>query len=119
MTTDKPLPLANIKVLELGHIVAGPAASLLLADLGADVIKVERIDGGDQARSMPGAGNSGFFHYNRNKRSLAIDLKSPKGKAALLKLVSKADICLDNYAPGALERMGLGYEDLEIGRAHV
>ncbi|MFM9968855.1 MAG: CaiB/BaiF CoA transferase family protein [Burkholderiales bacterium] len=109
---DRPLPLQNLKVLELGHIVAGPAAALLLADLGADVIKIERIDGGDQARSMPGAGSSGFFHYNRNKRSLAIDLKSAKGKTTLLKLVAKADICLDNYAPGALERLGLGYEDL-------
>ncbi|OGA04758.1 MAG: hypothetical protein A3H35_03685 [Betaproteobacteria bacterium RIFCSPLOWO2_02_FULL_62_17] len=106
------LPLQNLKVLELGHIVAGPAASLILADLGADVIKIERPDGGDQARSMPGAGSSGFFHYNRNKRSLAIDLKSSKGKEALLKLVSTADICLDNYSPGALERLGLGYEDL-------
>ncbi len=106
------LPLQNLKVLELGHIVAGPAASLILADLGADVIKVERPDGGDQARSMPGAGNSAFFHYNRNKRSLAIDLKSAKGKEALLKLVAQSDICLDNYAPGVLERMGLGYEDL-------
>lgn len=106
------LPLQNIKVLELGHIVAGPAASLLLADLGADVIKIERPDGGDQARSMPGAGNSGFFHYNRNKRSLAIDLKSAKGKEILLKLVAKADICLDNYGPGALERLGLGYDEL-------
>ena len=110
--SDRPLPLANLKVLELGHIVAGPAASLLLADLGADVIKIERIDGGDQARSMPGAGSSGFFHYNRNKRSLAIDLKSAKGKEALLKLVAQSDICLDNYAPGVLERMGLGYDDL-------
>ena len=106
------LPLQNLKVLELGHIVAGPAASLLLADLGADVIKVERIDGGDQARSMPGAGSSGFFHYNRNKRSLAIDLKSSKGREILLKLVARADICLDNYAPGALERLDLGYESL-------
>ncbi len=106
------LPLQNLTVLELGHIVAGPAASLLLADLGANVIKVERIDGGDQARSMPGAGSSGFFHYNRNKRSLAIDLKSAKGKEVLLKLVARADICLDNYAPGALERLGLAYEDL-------
>lgn len=111
-TATGRLPLQNIKVLELGHIVAGPAASLILADLGADVVKIERPDGGDQARQMPGTGNSSFYYYNRNKRSLAVDLKSPKGKALILRLVEKADICLDNYAPGALERLGLGYEDL-------
>jgi crotonobetainyl-CoA:carnitine CoA-transferase CaiB-like acyl-CoA transferase len=100
-----------LRVLELGHIVAGPTASLILADLGADVIKVERPDGGDQARRMPGA-SSGFYFFNRNKRSLAIDLKAPEGRAAFMKLVESADVCLDNYAPGALERLGLGYEAL-------
>jgi crotonobetainyl-CoA:carnitine CoA-transferase CaiB-like acyl-CoA transferase len=93
------LPLEGLRVLELGHIVAGPTASLILADLGADVIKVERPDGGDQARRMPGA-SAGFYLFNRNKRSLAIDLKLPAGKAVFLKLASSADICLDNYAPG-------------------
>ena len=86
------LPLQNLKVLELGHIVAGPAASLILADLGADVVKVERPDGGDQARQMPGTGNSSFYYYNRNKRSLAVDLKSPKGKALMLRLIASTDI---------------------------
>jgi crotonobetainyl-CoA:carnitine CoA-transferase CaiB-like acyl-CoA transferase len=102
------LPLAGIRVLELGHIVAGPTAALILADLGADVIKVENPDGGDQARRMPGAG-SGYYYFNRNKRSVALDLKSPRGKAAFLALVRRADVCLDNYAPGALDRLGLGY----------
>ena len=105
------LPLKGIRVLELGHIVAGPTASLILADLGADVIKVERPDGGDQARNMPGAG-SGFYFFNRNKRSLAMDLKSPEGKEVFRKLVKSADVCLDNYAPGALDRLGLGYAEL-------
>jgi crotonobetainyl-CoA:carnitine CoA-transferase CaiB-like acyl-CoA transferase len=102
------LPLAGIRVLELGHIVAGPTAALILADLGADVIKVENPDGGDQARRMPGAG-SGYYYFNRNKRSVALDLKSPRGKAAFLSLVRRADVSLDNYAPGALDRLGLGY----------
>ena len=106
------LPLANIKVVELSHIVAGPTAGLLLADLGAEVIKVERLGTGDQARTMPGAGHAGFYHFNRNKRSIAVDLKADKGKALIRKLVDKADVCLDNFAPGALERLGLGYEDL-------
>ena len=89
------LPLKGIRVLELGHIVAGPTASLILADLGADVIKVERPDGGDQARNMPGAA-SGFYFFNRNKRSLAIDLKTDEGKQVFRKLVSSVDVCLDN-----------------------
>jgi len=98
-------------VLELGHIVAGPTASLILADLGADVIKIENPDGGDQARRMPGAG-SGYYYFNRNKRSVAIDLKAPLGKAVFLNLIRGADICLDNYAPGALTRLGLDYDTL-------
>jgi crotonobetainyl-CoA:carnitine CoA-transferase CaiB-like acyl-CoA transferase len=102
------LPLAGLRVLELGHIVAGPTAALILADLGADVIKVENPDGGDQARRMPGAG-SGYYFFNRNKRSVAIDLKAPLGKALFLSLVRASDVCLDNYAPGALDRLGLGY----------
>ncbi|MDB5411127.1 MAG: L-carnitine dehydratase/bile acid-inducible protein [Rhodospirillales bacterium] len=110
-TTPNALPLHGLRVLELGHIVAGPTASLILADLGADVIKIEHPDGGDQARRMPGAG-SGYYFFNRNKRSVAIDLKSPIGKAAFLTLVRSADICLDNYAPGAIDRLGLGYDVL-------
>jgi crotonobetainyl-CoA:carnitine CoA-transferase CaiB-like acyl-CoA transferase len=113
-----PLPLAGLRVLELGHIVAGPTASLILADLGADVIKIEHPDGGDQARRMPGAG-SGYYFFNRNKRSVAIDLKSPRGKELLLRLVRGADVCLDNYAPGALGRLGLGFEVLEAANPHL
>jgi crotonobetainyl-CoA:carnitine CoA-transferase CaiB-like acyl-CoA transferase len=108
---SSPLPLEGLRVLELGHIVAGPTASLILADLGADVIKIEHPDGGDQARRMPGAG-SGYYFFNRNKRSVAIDLKSPRGKALFLRLVRSVDICLDNYAPGALDRLGLGFDVL-------
>jgi crotonobetainyl-CoA:carnitine CoA-transferase CaiB-like acyl-CoA transferase len=112
------LPLEGLRVLELGHIVAGPTASLILADLGADVVKVERLDGGDQARSMPGA-SSGFYFFNRNKRSLAIDLKREEGKTVFLKLVKSADVCLDNYAPGALDRLGLGYDALAAANARL
>jgi crotonobetainyl-CoA:carnitine CoA-transferase CaiB-like acyl-CoA transferase len=110
--SSNALPLAGLRVLELGHIVAGPTASLILADLGADVIKIEHPDGGDQARRMPGAG-SGFFFFNRNKRSVGLDLKSPRGKAVFLRLLRSSDICLDNYAPGALDRLGLGFRVLE------
>ena len=112
------LPLAGLKVLELGHIVAGPTAALILADLGADVIKVENPDGGDQARRMPGAG-SGYYYFNRNKRSVALDLKAPAGKAAFLKLIRAADVCLDNYAPGALDRLGLGWDALSAANPRL
>jgi crotonobetainyl-CoA:carnitine CoA-transferase CaiB-like acyl-CoA transferase len=107
------LPLEGLRVLELGHIVAGPSAGLLLADLGADVVKVERPGEGDQARGMP-AGNAANFHFlNRNKRSVAIDLKgSSEGRELFLRLVKASDIVIDNFAYGAVEALGLGYDVL-------
>src|SRR5262244_4275527 len=107
------LPLEGLRVLELGHIVAGPSAGLLLADLGADVIKVERPGEGDQSRGMP-AGSSALFHFlNRNKRSIAIDLKgSAEGRALFLRLAAVSDVVIDNFAHGAVEALGLGYEVL-------
>jgi len=107
------LPLADIRVLELGHIIAGPSAGLLLADLGADVIKVEKPVEGDQTRGMP-AGNWANFHFfNRNKRSLAIDLKgSSEGRELFLRLAKSTDVVIDNFAYGAVEGLGLGYEVL-------
>jgi len=107
------LPLEGLRVLELGHIIAGPSAGLLLADLGADVIKVERPGDGDQSRNMP-AGTSANFHFlNRNKRSIAIDLKgSDEGRALFLRLVAASDVVIDNFAHGAVEGLGLGYDVL-------
>ena len=109
--TPGQLPLADLRVLELGHIVAGPSAGLLLADLGADVIKVERPGEGDQSRGMP-AGNAANFHFlNRNKRSVAIDLKgSREGREVFLHLVKGSDIVIDNFGYGAVEGLGLGYD---------
>ena len=100
--------LADVRVIELGHIVAGPSGGLLLADLGADVVKVEEPRTGDQSRSMPNHGST-FYAYNRNKRSLALDLKSASGREVFGRLVETADVVLDNYAPGVLERLGIGY----------
>jgi crotonobetainyl-CoA:carnitine CoA-transferase CaiB-like acyl-CoA transferase len=112
-TTTSALPLEGVRVLELGHIIAGPSAGLLLADLGADVIKVERPGDGDQSRTMP-AGTSANFHFlNRNKRSIAIDLKgSADGRALFLRLVGASDVVIDNFAFGAVEGLGLGYDVL-------
>ena len=109
MKTDDLL-LSGLRVLELGHIVSGPTAGLILADLGADVIKVERPDGGDQSRVRPD--RSMFLTFNRNKRSLALDLKSPDGKEVFRTLLGTADMVVDNYAPGVMEKLGLGYDAL-------
>ena len=103
--------LAGIKVVEFTHMVMGPAAGLVLADLGADVVKVEPV-GGDKTRRLRGSGAGYFAMYNRNKKSLAIDLKSPEGKEIALKLIADADVFIENFRPGALDKLGFGYEDL-------
>jgi len=107
------LPLERLRVLELGHIIAGPSAGLVLADLGADVIKVERPGEGDQSRGMPTGLSANFHFLNRNKRSVAIDLKgSSEGRALFLRLVTTSDVVIDNFAHGAVEGLGLGYDVL-------
>jgi crotonobetainyl-CoA:carnitine CoA-transferase CaiB-like acyl-CoA transferase len=106
------LPLAGIRILELGHTVMGPSCSMVLADLGADVIKVEPPEG-DRTRANVGFGSALFPVFNRNKRSLCIDLKSEAGKAVFNKIVASADALIENFAPGAMDRLGLGYEDLK------
>jgi crotonobetainyl-CoA:carnitine CoA-transferase CaiB-like acyl-CoA transferase len=103
------LPLAGVRVLELSHIVAGPSAGLMLGDLGAEVIKIEHPTTGDTARSHSNSGGT-FFTFNRNKRYLALDLRAAKGKQVFEKLVARADVVLDNFAPGALARLGLDYD---------
>lgn len=117
----KENPLVGVRVIELGQIAAGPFASSLLADLGADVIKIERPDGGDGMRQWPplnksGKGSNGysenFLSVNRNKRSITLDLKNIDDVIILKKLVSKADILIENYRPGVLTKLGLGYDDL-------
>jgi crotonobetainyl-CoA:carnitine CoA-transferase CaiB-like acyl-CoA transferase len=112
--------LTGLKVLEFGQIAAGPFAGSLLADLGADVVKVERPDGGDGMRTWPPltrneAGkvfSENFASVNRNKRSIAVDLKDPQQLAHLKELCRKADILIENFRPGVLRRLGLGYEEL-------
>ena len=109
-------PLAGIKVIELAHIMAGPVCGLMLADMGADVIKVEKLpDGDDTRRMLPPAiagESAAFMILNRNKRGTCIDLKKPGGKAVLEKLLASADVVIENYRPGTMERLGLGYDAL-------
>jgi crotonobetainyl-CoA:carnitine CoA-transferase CaiB-like acyl-CoA transferase len=105
------LPLAGIRVLEMGHTVMGPSCSMVLADLGADVIKVEPLEG-DRTRANVGFGSAIFPVFNRNKRSLSIDLKSEAGLAVIQKVLAGSDALIENFAHGTMDRLGLGYEAL-------
>jgi crotonobetainyl-CoA:carnitine CoA-transferase CaiB-like acyl-CoA transferase len=107
--------LKGIKVLELASFIAGPYCAMMLADQGADVIKVERPGVGDENRTEPpfiNGESAPFMLWNRNKRSVTLDLKTDEGKAQLLKLVDDADVLIENYRTGAMERLGLGYDEL-------
>jgi crotonobetainyl-CoA:carnitine CoA-transferase CaiB-like acyl-CoA transferase len=107
------LPLDGIRVVEFSHMVMGPSCGLVLGDLGADVIKVEPVGQGDNTRRLPGSGAGFFATFNRNKRSLALDVKSPKGLAFVRRLVARADVLTENFRPGGLDRLGLGYDALK------
>jgi crotonobetainyl-CoA:carnitine CoA-transferase CaiB-like acyl-CoA transferase len=108
---DDALPLAGIKIIEFTHMVMGPSVGVILADLGADVIKVEPL-GGDQTRRLLGSGAGYFPMFNRNKRSICLDLKSDAGLTAAKRLCEGADIVVENFRPGTLDRLGLGYAAL-------
>ncbi|ARP89765.1 CoA transferase [Bordetella genomosp. 9] len=108
--------LAGMRVIELAQIMAGPTCGMMLADLGADVIKVEKLEGGDDARQYRDPQVNGvsmpFLMLNRNKRAIALDLKRPEGKAVLMRLLRDADVITENFRKGTMEKLGLGYEDL-------
>ncbi|ASU57479.1 CaiB/BaiF CoA transferase family protein [Nocardiopsis dassonvillei] len=116
-----PLPLAGVRVADLSRVLAGPYATMLLADMGAEVVKVEQPGRGDDTRAWgpPWAGEAGpeghgeaayFLSVNRNKRSLAVDLKDPEGLAAVQELCAASDVVVQNFRPGVIDRLGLGYE---------
>ena len=113
----RPLPLVGVKVLDVSQVMAGPYTCMLLADMGADVIKVEPPGSGDQTRGamgfkMKGPDSMGFLNMNRNKRSITINLKSDAGKKILFELVKDADILVENYRPGVMKKLGVSYEVL-------
>jgi crotonobetainyl-CoA:carnitine CoA-transferase CaiB-like acyl-CoA transferase len=109
---DDTLPLSGIRVLEFCHTIMGPSAGLLLADLGAEVIKIEPAPGGDPTRRLSGFAGGFFAAFNRNKRSIAIDLKSGEGSGLVHRLAATSDVVLENFAPGTMERLGCGYAEL-------
>ena len=105
-------PLAGLKVLEFSHTVMGPTAGLVLAELGADVIKIEPAPKGDHTRGLGGFAAGFFAAFSRNKRSLCVDLKKPEGQAIIHRLIPTTDVVLENYGPGTMERLGCGYDQL-------
>ncbi|MEJ2604234.1 MAG: CaiB/BaiF CoA-transferase family protein [Gammaproteobacteria bacterium] len=113
MRDREDLPLAGIKVAEFTHMVMGPACGLILADMGADVVKVEPVKG-DNTRRLLGSGAGYFPMYNRNKRSACLDLKSAAGKEAALKLIESADVLIENFRPGAMDKLGFGWEAMAV-----
>ena len=114
--SEKEAPLAGIKVIDFTGVQAGPACTQMLAWFGADVLKVERTSGGDvtrhQLRDIPDIDALYFTMLNSNKRSLAINTKTPEGKAVMEKLIAEADLLVENMAPGAMDRMGLDWDDV-------
>lgn len=109
-------PLAGLKVIDLSHVMAGPTCALMLADMGADVIKVEKIPGGDDTRRMEppkiNGESAAFMMMNRGKRGIALDLKNPSAKAALHRLLADADVLIENYRADTIAKLGFGYEEL-------
>ena len=104
--------LKHIKVIEFSHMVMGPSVGMILGDLGAEVIKIEPI-GGDKTRSLPGSGAGYFAMFNRNKKSLCLDIKSEKGQEIVRRLLVDADVMIENFRPGALEKLGFGYDSVK------
>jgi crotonobetainyl-CoA:carnitine CoA-transferase CaiB-like acyl-CoA transferase len=109
---QQPLPLDGIRVVEFSHMVMGPSCGLVLADLGAEVIKVEPPGTGDRTRVLTSSGTGFFAAFSRNKKSVQVDIKDPDELAALLRLIDTADVVIENFRPGGLEAQGLGYASL-------
>ncbi|MDN4587393.1 formyl-CoA transferase [Xenophilus aerolatus] len=111
MNEDNPLPLSGVRVLEFTHMVMGPTCGMILADLGAEVIKVEP-PGGDKTRRLPGLGIGFFRSFNRNKKSVVIDISTDEGAATAAELARQCDVVIENFRPGLMRERGLDYETL-------
>uniref|UniRef100_A0A8B7W7S0 Succinate--hydroxymethylglutarate CoA-transferase n=1 Tax=Castor canadensis TaxID=51338 RepID=A0A8B7W7S0_CASCN len=121
--TDTMKPLEGVKILDMTRVLAGPFATMNLGDLGAEVIKVERPGTGDDTRTwgppFVGTESTYFLSVNRNKRSIAVNIKDPKGMKIIKELAAVCDVFVENYVPGKLSEMGLGYEDIEKIAPHI
>ncbi len=115
---SRPLPLAGVRVIEFTHMVMGPTCGMILADLGAEVIKIEP-PGGDKTRRLPGLGVGFFRGFNRNKKSVVLDLQTPQGLATAKALIGQCDVMLENFRPGLMAKMGLDYETLSQEFPHL
>jgi crotonobetainyl-CoA:carnitine CoA-transferase CaiB-like acyl-CoA transferase len=111
MNTTNSLPLAGVRVIEFTHMVMGPTCGMILADLGAEVIKIEP-PGGDKTRKLPGLGIGFFRSFNRNKKSVVLDINTPDGCAAAVELIGQCDVMLENFRPGLMTKLGLDYDTL-------
>ncbi len=111
MKTATGLPLEGVRVIEFTHMVMGPTCGMILADLGAEVIKIEP-PGGDKTRNLPGLGIGFFRTFNRNKKSVVLDIQAPGGHAKTLALIAQCDVLVENFRPGMMAKLGLGYETL-------
>ena len=111
MNTLNPLPLEGVRVIEFTHMVMGPTCGMILADLGAEVIKIEP-PGGDKTRKLPGLGIGFFRSFNRNKKSVVLDINTPDGHAAAVELIGQCDVMLENFRPGLMTKLGLDYQTL-------
>jgi len=111
MNSNENLPLSGLRVIEFTHMVMGPTCGMILADLGAEVIKVEP-PGGDKTRRLPGLGIGFFRSFNRNKKSVVIDVNTPAGLETAKALIASCDVLLENFRPGLMDKLGLGYEAL-------
>ncbi|WP_233888436.1 CaiB/BaiF CoA transferase family protein [Paraburkholderia flagellata] len=111
MNTQNRLPLEGVRVVEFTHMVMGPTCGMILADLGAEVIKIEP-PGGDKTRNLPGLGIGFFRSFNRNKKSVVLDINTEAGRAAAVELIGECDVMLENFRPGLMEKLGLDYATL-------
>lgn len=120
---DRRAPLAGVRVLDLTRVLAGPFGTMILGDLGAEVIKVEELEKGDGVRAIPPFYDHGLSHYflaiNRNKRSIAVDMKTDAGRELILDLAASSDVVIENFRPEVMERLGLGFEALKARNPHI
>ncbi|HKT95624.1 MAG TPA: CaiB/BaiF CoA-transferase family protein [Paraburkholderia sp.] len=118
MKTAKRLPLDGVRVVEFTHMVMGPTCGMILADLGAEVIKIEP-PGGDKTRNLPGLGIGFFRSFNRNKKSVVLDINTAAGRAAAIELIGQSDVMLENFRPGLMSKLGLDYAALSQRYPHL